>query len=91
MKTWAVVKFIKDKTIEAVPTNWIIDGECYWPPPTYTKEQLNSALKNNLEPEDFWESYAVHHYENNIFGMYSQYFVFVFRIIWNSTDEGCEG
>ncbi|VEN64244.1 unnamed protein product, partial [Callosobruchus maculatus] len=42
-KTWSVVSFIDDKTVEAVPSNWIKGQLCYWPP--LTGEKLMNAIR----------------------------------------------
>jgi len=40
---WTVVKFIDEDSVEAVPTNWIIDGKCYWPP--FHPNKLRAAIQ----------------------------------------------
>ncbi|KAK5647964.1 hypothetical protein RI129_002856 [Pyrocoelia pectoralis] len=69
--SWKVVRFTHDNTIEAVPLEWINNNECFWPPPTYSRNQLTAALRNCEEPDDEWSIYDVIHYENNTFDSYA--------------------
>lgn len=31
-QSWTVVRFIDEDTVEAVPSSWILQNRCYWPP-----------------------------------------------------------
>lgn len=42
-QTWTVIKFIEDNCVQAVPTKWIKNNECYWPP--FTNEKISLAIK----------------------------------------------
>ncbi|KAK9686101.1 hypothetical protein QE152_g37449 [Popillia japonica] len=42
MDTWTVVKFKDENSVEAVPSDWILDNQCYWPP--YTADKIKSSI-----------------------------------------------
>lgn len=43
-RSWTVVVFEEDQTVQAVPTKWINGDQCLWP--TLPQDKLNVALKN---------------------------------------------
>lgn len=61
-KTWSVVKFIGENTVEAVPTNWLIGQMCYWPP--YTKEKLILAIRRHEPPNTCWPLHNIELFKN---------------------------
>lgn len=62
---WTVVEF-NDHSVEAVPTKWVIDNECFWP--HYPKEKLLKAMKNCEAPEKDWTKYTVKIFRNATYG-----------------------
>lgn len=56
-KTWTIVIFTDENTVEVVPTNWIQNNKCYWPSPT--SDKMISAIKNHDAPNDSWPSYSI--------------------------------
>lgn len=48
-----VIEFAKDNTIEPVPEIWLVDMgvSCRWPPNTFTREQLDEAIRSCLQPD----------------------------------------
>lgn len=52
---FAIVEFIKDKTVAIVSTNWLLDGSiCYWPPKPSTADKF---LKERALPGANWKTY----------------------------------
>lgn len=41
-KSWTVVQFFDDSTVEAVPSLWIEGDLCYWPP--YAQPKMMGAI-----------------------------------------------
>lgn len=56
-KSWMIVRFIDEDTVEAVPTTWIINNKCYWPP--FQIEKFVAAIKKHVEPNTCWPSYDI--------------------------------
>lgn len=52
--SWTVVKFIKDDTVEAVPTNWVVGSQCFWP-----QEKVLKAIQTCQSPTDNWKKYNI--------------------------------
>lgn len=81
---WTVVKFIDEDSVEAVPTNWIIDGKCYWPP--FHPNKLRAAIQKNEAANTQWPLYKVSIFRNSTFGNYicilymSIYFTVMLRV-----------
>ncbi|VEN40362.1 unnamed protein product [Callosobruchus maculatus] len=69
-KTWSVVSFIDDKTVEAVPSNWIKGQLCYWPP--LTGEKLMSAIRACEMLNTSWPSHRVKLFNHAIFDSYAK-------------------
>lgn len=67
-KTWTIVKFIEENTVEAVPSNWLVGDRCYWPP--YSREKLIYSIRNYDEPNTCWPSYNISIFCNGIFNSY---------------------
>lgn len=64
-KTWTVVCFIADESVEAVPTRWINGDECLWP--AVTREKLNILIKK-CEFNSSWPSHKVRTFKNATYG-----------------------
>ncbi|CAH1153704.1 unnamed protein product [Phaedon cochleariae] len=64
-RTWTVVKFVEEDTVEAVPTTWLVGNLCYWPP--YPREKLVTAIKNFEAPNTHWPSHKMEIFRNGTF------------------------
>lgn len=64
--TWTVVHFLKENSVEAVPTNWIIGNMCYWP--SFTSEKVHKAIRNHEHPNSCWESFEIRIFRNATYG-----------------------
>ncbi|XP_067208411.1 homeobox-like protein HDP1 [Linepithema humile] len=69
-KTWTIVIFTDEDTVEAVPSTWIIDNKCYWP--SFTFEKLTAAIKNHEKPNTCWPSYPIRIIRNGTFANFSK-------------------
>lgn len=59
---WCIVIFLKDNTVEAVPTHWIKNGVCAWP---IKDERIK--IKNRVLPNKFdFNFYSVRILKKNI-------------------------
>lgn len=45
---WMIVHFLHDNVIETVPSCWVYDDICYWPP--YKGSKLNQAISSCITP-----------------------------------------
>lgn len=54
---WKVVHFLKDESVEAVPTSWVNGNECYWPPLNGMK--LKAAISKGEDPAESWEAHKI--------------------------------
>lgn len=45
---WSIVVFIKDNTVEAVPTSWFKNGYCAWP-----KKDQKIKINRRIQPNNF--------------------------------------
>jgi len=50
--SFEVVIFLDDHSVDAVPSNWISNDVCYWPP--YRASRMETAKKKREEPTDAW-------------------------------------
>jgi len=66
--SWTVVKFIKENTVEAVSSTWILNNKCYWPPFQY--EKVISAIRKSEKPNTCWPLYNVVAFRNSTYGNY---------------------
>lgn len=62
---WTVVKFMKDQSVEAVPTNWITGSECYWP-----DEKVERAIKSCQTPGKQWKLYRISKFKGATYGKF---------------------
>ncbi|XP_011687471.1 PREDICTED: uncharacterized protein LOC105449785 [Wasmannia auropunctata] len=67
-KSWTVVQFIGEDTVEAVPSTWIINNKCYWPP--FQMEKIVAAIKKHAEPNTCWPSYDIITFRNSTYDNY---------------------
>lgn len=65
-KTWTVVKFVNEESVEAVPTTWIIGSRCHWPP--FTQQKIIAAIKNYEVPNSCWPTHEISFFRNGTFG-----------------------
>ena len=54
---FAVVEFVDDKSVDAVPCVWIKEGICLWPP--YRTQRLSAAIRKSEEPLSSLGQYPV--------------------------------
>lgn len=45
---WMVVHFVDDNVIETVPSSWVSDNICYWPP--YNTLKIRQAISSCMPP-----------------------------------------
>ncbi|KAK4886455.1 hypothetical protein RN001_002726 [Aquatica leii] len=76
LKTWTVVRFLSENSVEAVPTYWIKFSEkkCYWSP-YKSPQKLTKAISNQEAPSDNWDTYSVEFFQGS--GNYESYEVAV--------------
>ncbi|CAL1678386.1 unnamed protein product [Lasius platythorax] len=67
-KLWTIVRFIDEDTVEAVPSTWIINKKCYWPP--FQTEKIVAAIKKHAEPNTCWPSYDIITFRNSSYDNY---------------------
>ncbi|XP_011858903.1 PREDICTED: uncharacterized protein LOC105556420 isoform X2 [Vollenhovia emeryi] len=67
-KSWTIVKFIEEDTVEAVPSTWIVDKTCYWPP--FHMEKIVASIKKHAEPNTCWPSYDIITFRNSSYDNY---------------------
>lgn len=65
-KTWTVVKFTDENTVEAVPTTWIVGKQCHWPP--FTHEKVMAAIRNHELINTCWPLHEISTFRNGTFG-----------------------
>ncbi|KAJ8914057.1 hypothetical protein NQ315_017578 [Exocentrus adspersus] len=66
--TWTVVKFVKENSVEAVPTSWLLgNNKCYWPP--YTKDKVLCAIRKHMVPNTCWPLHNIETFRNSTFGI----------------------
>ncbi|KAK9732327.1 hypothetical protein QE152_g12932 [Popillia japonica] len=70
MDTWTVVKFKDENSVEAVPSDWILDNQCYWPP--YTADKIKSSIIKHEAPSSSWSLFNIEVFRNSTFDNYLQ-------------------
>lgn len=45
---WMVIYFLDDNVVEAVPSAWVFEDICYWPP--YKGAKLKQAISSCISP-----------------------------------------
>lgn len=69
-QSWTIVRFIDEDTVEAVPTSWIEQNRCYWPP--LKNEKIMAIIRRNERPNTCWPSYEISIFRNSTFGKHMQ-------------------
>lgn len=64
-KSWTVIIFEVDQTVQAVPTKWIRGDTCVWP--VMPRDKLNTALKN-CDFNSSWPSHQIRVLRNATYG-----------------------
>lgn len=67
-KTWTVVQFLDDLTVEAIPSSWIQGNNCHWP--SFSKEKLNSAIRKSEQLNTCWPIHPIKIFRNATFGKF---------------------
>ncbi|KAJ8914155.1 hypothetical protein NQ315_016234 [Exocentrus adspersus] len=80
MATWSIVKFLGDNSVAAVPTKWLTDQGCLWPP--YTAEKTAAAIRKQ-EINTCWPTHQVEIFRNATL-CYRPHLYFV------ATSDGCQ-
>lgn len=79
MPGWTVVKFNEENLVEAVPTSWIFNNQCYWP--SFQRDKVMTAIRKNEEPNTHWPSYEVTIFRDSTYGNHNiTFFLFLFKI-----------
>ncbi|XP_050509289.1 uncharacterized protein LOC126886403 isoform X2 [Diabrotica virgifera virgifera] len=69
--TWTVVKFPDENdAVEAVPTSWLHNNLCYWPP--FPKNVIREAIECCSSPEKSWSLFKFEHLKNNVAGSFQE-------------------
>jgi len=55
-KVWSVVHFTDEDTVEAVPSTWYENQNCFWPPKAL-KRFTKDLIKKKEHPEDDWDCF----------------------------------
>ncbi|XP_074035286.1 uncharacterized protein [Leptinotarsa decemlineata] len=68
-KTWTVVKFLEENSVEAVPTHWLIGNtHCVWPP--YPREKVINSIRTYENMNTCWPSHKVSIFRNGTYNNY---------------------
>lgn len=59
---------MEDGSVDAVPSSWIIDNVCHWPP--YPSQKLQNPLKKAEDVNTCWPTHTVNIFRNSTFGKY---------------------
>lgn len=68
VKTWTVVQFEEECSVEAVPSTWIQGNFCHWP--TYSQDKLMNAIKKHESMNTCWPRYTIKHFRNATYGKF---------------------
>lgn len=53
---WAIVRFINEDAVEAVPIEWCKNSNaCFWPPKNFQKTKIAHYIKNCYSPKADWK------------------------------------
>lgn len=55
--SFAVVEFVDDNSVDAVPSNWIEENRCSWPP--YRGLRFTSAVTRCEQPLPTWSKHNI--------------------------------
>lgn len=67
-KTWSIVRFTSEDTVEAIPSTWIINNKCYWP--LFQSDKTMAAIRKYENPNKCWPMYDVVPFRNSNYGKY---------------------
>lgn len=67
-RTWTIVQFEEDNSVEAVPSTWIQGRTCLWP--TYSQDKLMTAIRRHEPLNTCWPSYQIRSFRNSTFGKF---------------------
>uniref|UniRef100_A0A1Y1LZX5 DUF4806 domain-containing protein n=2 Tax=Photinus pyralis TaxID=7054 RepID=A0A1Y1LZX5_PHOPY len=67
-KTWTVVQFLDDLTVEAIPSTWIQGNECHWP--SFSMEKLHNAIRKSEPLNTCWPTHKIKIFRNATYGDY---------------------
>ncbi len=59
-RNYAVVNFIRENQVAAVPSKWVINGNQAYYPSFVTTRTKEEYLRNLPEPKKSWKLYEVH-------------------------------
>lgn len=65
-KTWTVVQFLDDSTVEAIPSSWIQGNNCHWP--SFAKDKLFQAIRKSEPLNTCWPTHSIKIFRNATFG-----------------------
>lgn len=71
--SWTIVEFMKDNSVEAVPTQWVIGNQCYYP--NLPQEKLSNEIRKDDKPNTCWPLYEVRIFKDGTYGKYFWYLV----------------
>lgn len=63
---YAVVEFLEEDTVEAVPQTWLNDNMCYWPPISTKSSEIKKMIKGAKVPGLNWRMFNVTIVKENI-------------------------
>ncbi|KAK4885260.1 hypothetical protein RN001_001531 [Aquatica leii] len=69
-KSWTIVSFIEDNSVEAVPSHWIQGGLCHWP--SFAKDKLLYAIRKCEPLNTCWPTHRVKVFRNATFDDYGK-------------------
>ncbi|KAF5279013.1 hypothetical protein FQA39_LY05691 [Lamprigera yunnana] len=67
-KTWTVVQFIDDLTVEAIPSTWIQGNDWHWPP--FSREKLYNAIRKSEPLNTCWLMHKIKIFRSATYGDY---------------------
>ncbi|KAJ8965375.1 hypothetical protein NQ314_004187 [Rhamnusium bicolor] len=69
-RTWTIVQFSEDLTVEAIPTSWIQGEWCHWPP--FKQEKLTTSIKKCEALNTNWPRHTIKIFRNATFDDYAK-------------------
>lgn len=70
-KTWTIVQFLDDSSVEAVPSTWVQGDLCHWP--SFSKHKLYNAIRKSEPLNTHWASHRVKIFRNGTFGKFKTF------------------
>uniref|UniRef100_A0A1Y1KFM8 Uncharacterized protein n=3 Tax=Photinus pyralis TaxID=7054 RepID=A0A1Y1KFM8_PHOPY len=68
--TWSVIKFPEEDSVCAVPTTWVQNNKCSWPP--YSKPLIRQAIENREAPGEHWSVFRCESFRNNVYESFKE-------------------